>query len=73
MRFKADENLPMEVRDLLRQHGHDALTVADEGLAGIADPAVAAVCQVEKRTIVTLAMDFFGYSSLSTRELFVGL
>ena len=58
MRFKTDENLPMEIAELLRQQGHDALTIADEGLAGVADPAVAAVCQVEKRAIVTLDMDF---------------
>jgi len=58
MRFKTDENLPVEVAALLRQHGHDAVTVAEEGLAGVADPAVAAVCQVEKRAIITLDLDF---------------
>lgn len=30
MKFKTDENLPVEVADDLRQTGHDALTVADQ-------------------------------------------
>jgi uncharacterized protein (DUF433 family) len=30
MRFEADANLPIEVVDLLRQHGHDALSVGDQ-------------------------------------------
>ena len=58
MRFKTDENLPVEIAALLRQQGHDAITVGDEGLAGVADAAVAAVCQAEKRVIVTLDLDF---------------
>lgn len=58
MRFKTDENLPFEIADLLRQHGHDAVTVGEQGLAGVADPAVAAVCQVEKRALLTLDLDF---------------
>lgn len=58
MRFKIDENLPVEVVEVLRHHGHDATSVCEQGLAGVADPAVAAVCQVEKRAIVTLDLDF---------------
>jgi hypothetical protein len=34
VRFKTDENLPIEAATLLRQHGHDALTVSDQSLAG---------------------------------------
>ncbi len=29
MDFKIDENLPIEVADLLRQVGHDAVTIAE--------------------------------------------
>jgi predicted nuclease of predicted toxin-antitoxin system len=58
MRFKVDENLPLEIADLLRTRGHDASTVGEEGLGGVADPAVAAVCRVEQRAIVTLDLDF---------------
>jgi len=58
MRFKTDENLPIDIAELLRQLGHDALSVREQGLAGVVDPAVAAVCQVEKRALVTLDLDF---------------
>ena len=40
MRFKLDENLPGELVTDLRDLGHDADTVAGEGLRGAADPAV---------------------------------
>jgi predicted nuclease of predicted toxin-antitoxin system len=58
MRFKTDENLPAEVAELLNQAGHDALRVDQQGLSGVADPGVAAVCLVEQRAIVTLDTDF---------------
>ena len=58
MRFKTDENLPREVAEYLVQSGHDALRVDEQGLAGVADPGVAAVCLVESRAIVTLDTDF---------------
>ncbi|MEX0712553.1 MAG: DUF5615 family PIN-like protein [Pirellulales bacterium] len=58
MRFKIDENLPIEVAELLRQHGHDALTVPDQNLAGQPDPRVALVCRHEGRALVTLDLDF---------------
>jgi predicted nuclease of predicted toxin-antitoxin system len=32
MRFKIDENLPVEVAELLRHAGHDALTMWDQHL-----------------------------------------
>jgi len=37
MKFKIDENLPVEVAELLRQSGYDALTVLDQQLGGEAD------------------------------------
>ena len=58
MKFKTDENLPVEVVDLLRQAGHDALSVMDQQLAGHPDGDVAAVCQAEQRALVTLDLDF---------------
>jgi predicted nuclease of predicted toxin-antitoxin system len=36
-RFKVDENLPAEVAALLNAHGHDALTVRQQELAGATD------------------------------------
>ncbi len=58
MRFKTDENLPIEVADDLRRTGHDALTVADQQLAGQPDVRVAEVCKAERRAVVTLDLDF---------------
>ena len=34
MKFKVDENLPVEVAELLRDAGHDAITIYDEELVG---------------------------------------
>jgi hypothetical protein len=34
MKFKTDENMPVEAAEELRQAGHDALSVADQLLAG---------------------------------------
>jgi predicted nuclease of predicted toxin-antitoxin system len=58
MRFKTDENIPIEVTELLRQHQHDALSVHDQQMAGQADPQVASVCQTEGRALVTFDLDF---------------
>jgi predicted nuclease of predicted toxin-antitoxin system len=58
LKFKVDENMPVEVAALLAQAGHDALTVADQQLGGHSDPDVADVCQRESRVIVTLDLDF---------------
>jgi len=38
---KVDEDLPVEVVDLLRNAGHDARTVVEEGLTGTPDGWVA--------------------------------
>jgi predicted nuclease of predicted toxin-antitoxin system len=58
MRFKTDENLPIEVAERLRQHQHDALSVPEQQLAGQADPLVAQVCQSENRALITCDLDF---------------
>jgi len=58
MRFKTDENLPKEIAEHLTKSGHDAVRVDEQGLAGVADSGIAAVCQVELRAIVTLDKDF---------------
>ena len=57
-RFKVDENLPQDVVDALRVDGHDAISVFDQGMSGVKDPRVAAVCREEDRCIVTLDFDF---------------
>jgi predicted nuclease of predicted toxin-antitoxin system len=58
MRFKTDENLPVEVARLFTSHGHDAKTVEEQGLGGTTDPEVAAACGSEGRILVTLDTDF---------------
>ena len=56
--FKTDENLPMEVAELLRQAGHDVLSVLDQSLGGEPDSKIAEVCRAEGRALVTLDLDF---------------
>lgn len=58
MRFKVDENLPIQCVDLLVAAGHDALSVQDQGLSGAPDPRVADVCAREGRILVSLDLDF---------------
>lgn len=58
MLFKIDENLPAEIAENLRAAGHDAMTVANQGMKGFADPTAIAVCNSEGRILVTLDTDF---------------
>jgi predicted nuclease of predicted toxin-antitoxin system len=58
MRFKVDESLHVEVADLLRGQGHDALTVFDQGLRGRDDHDIADTCRSENRVLLSLDLDF---------------
>jgi len=58
VKFKIDENLPIEFAELLRDFGHDADTVNDEGLIGSPDEIVITACLAESRCLVTLDLDF---------------
>ncbi len=58
MRFKVDESLHVEVADLLRRQGHDALTVFDQDLRGRDDHDIAAACRTENRVLLALDLDF---------------
>ena len=58
MRFKLDENLSAEIPRLFTEAGHDAVTVAEQGMAGEGDPAIASACLNEGRALVTLDADF---------------
>lgn len=58
MRFKVDENLPVEIAELLRSSGHEADTVADENASGVVDSLLAALCKREGRTLITLDRGF---------------
>ena len=58
MRFKVDENLPVEVAALLRAAGHEADTVTEEGVGGSQDPDLATLIQREGRALITLDLGF---------------
>jgi predicted nuclease of predicted toxin-antitoxin system len=54
VRFKLDENLPVELAPEFRAMGHDTDTVADEGLCGEPDPAVVEAASAAHRILLTL-------------------
>jgi predicted nuclease of predicted toxin-antitoxin system len=58
MRFKLDENLHVEIAALLRERGHDALTVLDQGYRGRGDRDIANLTQSEGRILISLDLDF---------------
>lgn len=58
MKFKTDENMPVVVAEILARRGYDAISVVDQNLAGHPDLNVAQVCLAERRTLVTLDLDF---------------
>jgi predicted nuclease of predicted toxin-antitoxin system len=58
MKFKLDENLEERAAEILRKSGHDAITATAQRLGGKPDETLFAVCQREKRCLVTLDLDF---------------
>ena len=54
MKFKIDENLPIEAALLLKGDGHDAVTIMEQNLSGTPDPNIAEVCRREGRALITL-------------------
>jgi predicted nuclease of predicted toxin-antitoxin system len=57
MRILANENVSSTVIQILRDHGHDVLSVK-ESLRGEKDPAILARAQAEERLVVTHDKDF---------------
>jgi predicted nuclease of predicted toxin-antitoxin system len=58
MRFKVDENLPIEMAQKLRSAGYDAMTVLEQRMGREPDTNLYYVCQEEERVLVTLDLDF---------------
>jgi hypothetical protein len=54
VRFKLDENLPVELLDDLRAAGHEADGLQDEGLIGAPDNMVLDLVRRENRVLLTL-------------------
>jgi predicted nuclease of predicted toxin-antitoxin system len=57
-RFKIDENLPIEVAEIIKAAGRDAMTIFDQDMVGDLDPKVVSVCKAEDRALITLDLDF---------------
>ena len=72
MRFLVDENLPAEAAQLLRNAGHEAVTAGEAALTGCEDGEVAALCQRERRALLTLDVDF-GNTQLYPPQDYQGL
>jgi predicted nuclease of predicted toxin-antitoxin system len=68
MKFKVDENLPVETAVLIRNEGYDAVTVWDQNLGGANDKNIAKVCNKEGRTLITLDKDFANIRSYPPGE-----
>lgn len=70
MRFKVDENLPIDVAALLRSAGHEALTVFDQSLIGKDDSHILDICREEERALITMDLDFSDVRSYPPQEYF---
>jgi len=68
VKFKIDENLPVEVSELLQQAGYDAMTVLDQQLGGETDDTIGVICQQEDRIIMTLDLDFADIRAYPPKE-----
>jgi predicted nuclease of predicted toxin-antitoxin system len=58
MRVKVDEDLPRMATVTLREHGHDAVSVLDQGMGGWKDSELWKAAQVEQRLLVTADKGF---------------
>ena len=58
MKLKLDENVDARLAVVLRQAGHDAMTVRDQGLHAIDDVILYQHCTSEGHILVTLDLDF---------------
>ena len=72
MKVKIDENLPAEIADDLRALGHDAMTVVDQGMAGIGDALLLARVEQESRIFMTMDKGIANIQAYSP-ERFAGL
>ena len=58
MKFKIDENLPLELVNLLSTAGYDVASVLGQELGGATDSSLAEHCRAEERALLTLDLGF---------------
>ena len=58
MKFKLDENRPVELAESLGKAGLDAVTVVAQDLGGRPDRDIISVCRNEDRALITLDVGF---------------
>jgi hypothetical protein len=58
VKIKLDENIGARGREALTSAGHDVATVHEERLGSATDETLIAICQEERRCLVTLDLDF---------------
>jgi hypothetical protein len=56
--FKLDENLDPRIGLVFAEGGHDVETAVSEGMSGSSDDELYNVCCRERRTLITLDLDF---------------
>jgi predicted nuclease of predicted toxin-antitoxin system len=54
MKFKLDENLPLEIADAFRDTGHEIDSVQSEGLTGASDQEILKRAQAENQVLLTM-------------------
>ena len=68
MRFKIDQNLPVEYASQLHEAGFEADTVDDERLAGADDSVISERARADGRVLVTLDLGFADIRSYPPQE-----
>ncbi len=53
MKFKIDENLPVEISEMLIDADYNSKTVNDQKLQGSKDSAIIEICKSEQRVLIT--------------------
>jgi predicted nuclease of predicted toxin-antitoxin system len=72
MRFLANENVPFDAVEALRQQGHDVAWIRTES-PGISDPEVLSRAQTEDRILLTFDKDFGELAFREERVATVGI
>ncbi|MGB6946182.1 MAG: DUF5615 family PIN-like protein [Bryobacteraceae bacterium] len=54
MKFKLDENLPLEIADTFRDAGHEIDSVQSEGLTGASDLKILEQVRLENQILLTM-------------------